>query len=118
MKTRRYLCIFLVLLAAMIVPATGFAQSASQLHGIITDPQGAVIANARVTLTSTSTGFDRQAATTASGEYQFLQIPPGTYAIKVEMAGFAILSRSDVQLLVNTPTTLDLRMDVASATQT
>jgi hypothetical protein len=118
MKNRRSLCAFLTLLAGIALPAIGFSQSTSQLHGIITDPQGAVIGNAHVTLTSTNTGFERQTATSASGEYQFLQVPPGTYQVTVEMAGFANLSRSNVQLLVNTPTTLDLRLEVASATQT
>ena len=118
MKTRSLYCAVLPLLVGITYPKIGLSQSTSQLHGIVTDPQGAVIASARVTLSSTGTGFNRQAAANANGEYQFLQVPPGTYNVTVEMAGFASLSRTDVQLLVNTPTTLDFRMEVASATQT
>jgi hypothetical protein len=116
MKTQRLYCAVLVFVFRL--GSVAFAQSTSQLHGVVTDPQGAAIAAARISLTSAGTGFNRQTATNVEGEYQFLQVPPGTYTVTVDMAGFTRLSRSGVQLLVNTPTTLDLRMEVATATQT
>jgi hypothetical protein len=73
----------------------------------VTDPQSAVITSAVVTLSNAGTGFSRAVTTDQRGEYQFVQVAPGTYTIVVEMVGFAKLTRTDVQLLVNTPTTLD-----------
>lgn len=109
---------FAVLLFAMAVSTGAFAQSTALLRGTVTDPQGAVIAGAKVTLSSDTTGFSRAAITGANGEYQFLQLAPGTYKIVVEVTGFTTLTRTDVQLLVNTPTTLDLRMELGKTTET
>ena len=99
---------FLLSLAAVLAPLA-FSQSTAQLRGTITDPQSAAVADAVVKLTNSQTGLVRQTVTNPSGEYQFLQLPPGAYALTAEKPGFATLSRSDVNLLVNTPTTLDLR---------
>src|ERR1700731_2419996 len=118
MKTRPGLYRSVVLLlGALAASVNGFSQSTTQLHGTITDPQGAVISTARVTLSSAGTGFNRQTLTNANGEYQFLQVPPGTYKVVAEMAGFTTLTRTDIQLLVNTPTTLDLRMELGQTTE-
>ncbi len=97
---------------------SGFSQSTTLLRGTITDPQGAVIADAKVTLSSANTGFNRSVLTGANGEYQFLQLTPGTYTVLAEAPGFSALTRTDVQLLVNTPTTLDLRMELGKTTET
>lgn len=119
MNARRVFHMLSALLGGLVLAVvSGFSQSTSQLHGVVTDPQGAVIAAARLTLASDGTGFNRQTATNNNGEYQFLQVPPGTYKVVVDMAGFSTLTRTDVQLLVNTPTTLDLRMELGKATQT
>src|SRR5579864_7497613 len=119
MKTRPGLYRAVVLLFGLLAASViGFSQSTSQLRGTITDPQSAAISTARVTLSSTGTGFNRQTLTNASGEYQFLQVPPGTYKVVVEMAGFTPLTRTDIQLLVNTPTTLDLRMELGQTAET
>jgi Carboxypeptidase regulatory-like domain len=90
----------------------GFSQSTTSLRGTVTDPQNASIADAIVKLTNTQTGLLRQTVSDASGEYQFLQLTPGAYALTAEKPGFTTLSRSDINLLVNTPTTLDLRMEL------
>ena len=97
--------------------STGFSQSTASLRGTITDPQGAAVSEAAVKLTNAQTGLVRQALTNASGEYQFLQLPPGAYTLGVEKPGFAALSRSDVTLLVNTPATLDLRMELGKTSE-
>jgi hypothetical protein len=83
-----------LLFGVLAASVTGFPQSTSQLRGTITDPQGAVISTTRVTLSSTGTGFNRQMLTNAGGEYQFLQVPPGTYKVVAEMAGFTSLTRT------------------------
>src|SRR5215470_6112188 len=95
-----------------------YAQSTTSLRGAVTDPTGAVIPGAVVSLANTATGFKRQALTGEDGVYQFLQAPPGAYQVAVEKAGFATATRDGVQLLVNTPASLDLRMEVGSTTDT
>jgi Carboxypeptidase regulatory-like domain len=107
-------CLFFTAAASF----SGFGQSTTLLRGTVTDPQGAVITSAVVTLSNAGTGFSRAVTTDQRGEYQFVQIAPGTYTIVVEMVGFTKLTRTDVQLLVNTPTTLDLRMELGKASET
>src|SRR5579884_3607650 len=102
-----------VLVLTVLIAA--FAQATTSLRGIVTDPSGAVIPGAVVSMTNSGMGFKRQALTGEDGVYQFLQVPPGTYVVTVEKAGFTTITRDTVQLQVNTPGTLDLRMDVGAA---
>ena len=111
----RLLPIVLGLLSAAL---GAFSQSTSLLRGTVSDPNAAVIGEATVTLTNAETGFKRQVLTSTNGEYQFLQVVPGTYKVVAEKPGFSILTRTDVKLLVNTPTTLDLRLDLEKTTET
>jgi hypothetical protein len=101
-----------------VFSVTGYSQSASLLRGTVIDPQGAVMAGAVVTLSNSETGVTRRATTSPNGEYQFLQVVPGAYKVEVESPGFSRASRSDVKLLVNTPTTLDIAMELGQATET
>ncbi len=100
---------------AAISPA--WAQSTS-VRGTVTDPQKAVIPAARVTISEGSTGVSHSAVTSQAGEYQFLQIRPGKYTLKVEAPGFAVREVNDLQLVVDTPATLDVVMDIASSAAT
>jgi hypothetical protein len=110
--------LFVYLLFTAAASISGFSQSTTLLRGTITDPQGGLIAGAVVTLSNAGTGFNRSLTTDQRGEYQFVQLAPGTYKIDVEMMGFAKLTRTDVQLLVNTPTTLDVHMELGKTTET
>lgn len=95
-----------------------FSQSTTLLRGRVTDPQGGVIAGAIVTLSDAANGFARAGTTNTDGEYQFLQLAPGTYKVVAEKVGFTSLTRTGVQLLVNTPATLDLRMELGKTSET
>ena len=93
-----------------------YAQSSS-LRGIVTDPTGAAIPAAAVTLNDAASGFLRTAVSGADGVYLFAQTPPGTYRLLAEKPGFTPVSRTGVELLVNTPASIDLRMEVGASTQ-
>ncbi|HUB82931.1 MAG TPA: carboxypeptidase-like regulatory domain-containing protein [Bryobacteraceae bacterium] len=109
---------FVSLLLVSAGAFSAYAQSSALLRGGITDPDGAVIPGAVVTLTNTSTGFHRETLTNPQGEYQFLQVVPGTYKVTVEKTGFTPATRTDVQLLVNTPATLDIRLELGRTADT
>ena len=106
--------IFMGLLGILLGTFSCYAQSTTSMRGVITDPSGGVIPEAIVTITNADNGLLRRNVTDASGEYKFLQIAPGTYKLSAEKEGFATMTRSDVKLLVNTPTTLDLAMAVSA----
>jgi hypothetical protein len=93
------------------------AQVNTSLRGVITDATGAVIPRAIVSLTNLGTGFKRQTVSGEDGAYQFLQVTPGAYKVAAEQSGFTTVTRDNVQLQVNTPATLDLRMEIGTATE-
>jgi hypothetical protein len=102
---------------ALLSIGIGFAQTTTSLRGTVTDSQLAVIPQAIVTLTNAETGSTRQTLTDAIGEYQFVQMAPGLYRITAEKPGFATANQTGVKLLVNTPATLDLRLEVGTTTE-
>src|SRR5580658_5175898 len=77
--------------------------STTSLRGTVSDPQGAILPDATVTLSNPGTGFSESKKTDRDGIYQFLQLPPGTYTLTVTKAGFTTLKESALQLLVNVP---------------
>jgi len=95
-----------------------FAQSGTtSLRGTVTDSSSAAISGAKVTLSNNERGFSRTVTTGATGDYLFLQLQPGTYHLTVEMAGFRTAEQKEIQLLVDTPATANLKMEVGTATQ-
>ena len=58
------------------------AQSTSQLNGSVSDPSGATVPDATITLTDAATGLQRSTTSNRSGLYQFLDVPPGDYRLE------------------------------------
>ena len=103
----------------LALAALAVAQSATtSLHGTVTDTKGAVVVGAAVTITDPATGLSRNMNTNGQGEYQFLELPPATYELTVKSRGFAIIKETNVQLLVRTPATLNVTLQVATGTET
>jgi hypothetical protein len=91
--------------------------SKTSLRGTVTDASGAAVPGAQVTLENKTTNFHAQQTADATGEYQFLQIPPGTYTITGTSNGFAATT-AIAELLVNQPATVNLALSVQAATVT
>ena len=87
------------------------------VSGEITDPTGAVVPGAKVVLTDQAKGFVFNAKTDSSGRYLFPSIPPGVYTVSVEMEGFQKEVRTGIKVDVTENATANLRLKVASATQ-
>jgi hypothetical protein len=98
----------LVLLASWAAP-----QSASRLNGSITDPSGAIVVGAKITLTEEATGLQRSTTSNAAGLYHFIDVPPGDYRLGATASGFATYSVAKVSLVVNTPSTIDIQLQLA-----
>src|ERR1700722_9344546 len=103
----------------MLVAAATWAQTGTtSLHGVVTDKSGASISDATGTLSSTKQGFQRDAKTNNAGEYEFLSLPPGTYVLTVQMTGFQKFEQTNLQLLVNSPTTTNVTLSIGASTET
>lgn len=110
---------FSVLAAIMITASTALAQAgSSSLRGTVTDLEGRAVAGATVTLRDEQKKFSRTQTTNESGNYVFTAIPPGTYRVEVEGAGFKKASVSQVNALIDTPNTLDVQLEVGSIAET
>jgi hypothetical protein len=110
---------FLISLAAilLLVPAAD-AQYRASLRGVVTDPQGAVIPGATVTLTNTETNEKQVSTSDASGIYNFNALPPARFLITVDMAGFQKQVVNDVQIIPEQPNALNIKLELGQATQT
>ncbi len=108
----RVACVFGVL--ALAGPSL-MAQSTS-LSGTVKDQQGAVVPGVTVTLTSQA-GVQRATVTGDAGRYSFLQVTPGLYAVRAELQGFKAASATDVRLLVDTPASLDLVLELGDISE-
>ena len=75
-------------LAFTFAPAVLLAQDTAQITGTVTDPSGAAVGNAQVTVTSVAQGMTRTANTNSSGEYFFPALPVGSYNMTVSAEGF------------------------------
>ena len=105
-------CAFFLLFVLAIIP--GFAQNANtSLRGSVKDPTGAVIPGAKINLVDSATGLSFSAESTASGEYQFVQIPPAKYSITITAAGFGAQTKI-AELLVNQPATINFALSVTT----
>lgn len=84
----------------------------------MTDYTGATIGNAKVTIINRECSYERSTNTGPEGGYEFLQLTPSTYSITVEMGGFRKFEQKDIQLLVNTPASANVALDVDATTAT
>src|SRR5689334_661403 len=107
MRGLRSICT--VLLLGMLTAGLAFSQAVSAtIVGTVTDASGAVVANAKVTVTETNTGVARSALANESGNYNFPNLPPGLYQVSVELAGFQKGVRSGVNLAVDSTARVDV----------
>jgi len=109
----------LAVFAVLFLALSAFAQVQNgQFEGTITDPSGASIANAKVTVSSGSTGLNLSATTNASGNYVVKEVPPGTYKVEVEAPGFKKIENNGVTANAGTISRVDLKLQLGKASET
>ena len=110
------LCTSIIFLSLSLV-ANAQNIATANLHGIVQDPNGAVIPNAKVTARLAAQNLERTTQTNGDGEYVLLNLPPGSYTIQVDAAGFAKLVQSPVVLTIGQDAQLPVHMRVASTSE-
>jgi hypothetical protein len=115
MRTRFALFVALAFLVffAGARPASAQATGNAQLNGTITDPSGATVANAKITVTDTATNATYTATSNQDGFYAVTNLPPGTYELTVEASGFANY-KEEFNVAVAQFSTIDVKLQIAS----
>ena len=94
-----------------------FAQERGSITGIISDPTGAAVPDAKVTATDTATARSQTTSTTSVGLYTIPELVAGTYKVTVEKTGFELAVADNVSVVVNTTTRIDLALKLGATTQ-
>jgi len=118
---KRYLLLVCLVSAVLLFPAASpvRADVTGTILGNVTDPSGAAVPGATVTLSDASKGLRREAVTDSIGFYQFLAVPVGeNYVIDVEVQGFRKSTQTGIKLLVNQKYRADLQLQVGEINQT
>src|SRR4029079_10386713 len=103
---------FAAMLCSFFILGSAFAQTGtSTIRGLVADSQGKAVAGATITLKNDSKNFSRTATTDSTGAYGFIGIPPSVYVLEVQANGFKKFVSTDVQALVDTPSTFDISLE-------
>src|SRR5881396_4321033 len=97
----------------MLAQSTG-----GRVVGRVADPSGAVLAGVKITLTNEATGVSRAAQTNSSGDYVFVEVPPGNYSVEFEQTGFKKNVQKNVTVEVNGVATLNSTLQVGATQET
>ena len=106
---------FLLVLTLSLVPTLG--QTMGEVTGRITDPSGAAVPSADVTITNSATNVSRKTVSNETGDYSFPSLPPGIYKVRLEHAGFKATETSDVQVQVQQTVRMDFTLQVGQLSQ-
>jgi hypothetical protein len=110
----------LLILCLVTAAPSAWAQSTTQgaVGGTVKDPQGAVVANAAVTVKNEETNKEFSATTDDEGHFRVVSLDPGTYAVAINASGFAAFTQQKVVVEVGRVTPLDIDLGVAGAQET
>jgi hypothetical protein len=98
--------------------ALGQATNTGTVVGTVTDPSGALIAGAVVTVSDPASGTTLRATTTNDGSFALTTVPPGTYTVTASKSGFSVAKAAGVEVNIGGQTTLNLKLAVGSSSET
>jgi Carboxypeptidase regulatory-like domain len=105
-------------IAGVLAPPLIAQNNYGAIQGTVSDPSGAAIADAQVTLTNVATGEKREQTTGSDGLYSFVNLQPDNYRVDVEKNGFKRSAHSDVAVEVGQSARIDVTLQVGDVTQT
>ena len=109
------LCSLSLLIPLGVLPQ---GETTSAIGGDVQDPVNAAVPDARVTITSQETGLKRETTTDDSGRFNFPQLKPGTYSVKVEAPGFESQQNDAVQAALGQKQTINFSLKLAQSNAT
>jgi len=117
-KSVSFCALLVVLLLCGLWASRASAQAVfGSIEGTVTDPQGAAVVGATVTVTDQSKGTTQTATTNESGNYAVSHLIPDTYGVKVEAQGFKTETHPDITVNADTSARLDLQLQLGSTSE-
>jgi hypothetical protein len=102
----------------LFVPSKTFAQASAGITGTVTDPSGAVVPNAKVSIVNDATSASDQTITGSAGTYSFKGLLPGRYSVTVNATGFKKAVQQGVTIEVSTTATIDFTLVAGGTDET
>lgn len=113
---KHLLCIAILILTGL-TSSTLAQDITARIDGQVTDPAGAVVTSATITLTNTKTGEVRTVMSDDNGSYTLTQIQPGTYDLSVRAQGFKEYLSKAMELSVNDRKTINVPLETGAVTE-
>jgi len=112
-------CMVQVVLAVFLTVWASVAQQITgSVTGTVTDPTGATVSSAAVKLTNTGTGAVQDATTDGSGDFRFLLLPPGNYALQATTPGFKTFRRDGIIVEVDRSIAVPVSLQIGQVGET
>lgn len=102
-------------LSSYLVSAQGIFAT---LTGVVSDPSGGVVPNAKIVLKDAVSGSERSTTTNGEGYYTFASVPVGTYVLNVESSGYRQYKASDISLGGGEKRNINVQLQLGSANET
>ena len=112
---RALICLVLLILAVPGITAAQLVTAA--LRGAVTDPQGAAVPDAEVTITDTATTFTRTVTASSDGVYNFPDLPLGSYRLRVSHPGFKAAEWTGIVLHVADSVVINVKLEVGPVSE-
>jgi Carboxypeptidase regulatory-like domain len=113
-----YVCLAAVTIILVLLAPTARAQYRTSIQGVVTDPSGAVVPGATVTLTNTQTGEKQVRTTTDQGVYNFNALPVAPFRLEVEKKEFGKKVLDNIQLIPEQANSVNVQLEVGATSQT
>jgi hypothetical protein len=113
-----YLCIVLAAFCLLLAPSAVGQVDEGSITGVVQDPTGAVVPNAKVTLLNTDVGLTVTTATDSSGVYSFSPVRIGNYSISATAPGFSVTTQQHVNVAVSQNVRVNIQIKPGAETQT
>src|SRR5216683_8323936 len=118
MFCRRRALAFLFVAGILLVHANAYADANATVSGLVTDPQGSVVADTAIVLTNVNTGIAYQTKTNGQGIYRLNGLQPGIYRANVSKDGFKSIVKADIELHVQDQLSINYALQVGSVMET
>src|SRR5450755_2866128 len=111
-RALRFSALFALLLLTFCLPALRAQLYTGSLSGTVTDPSGAAVPSANLTLTDVDKGFTYHATSDSEGRYLLGQVPPGTYNLSIETPNFQSQRKDAIKIDVNQNVSINFALKI------